>query len=256
MAEKPLRIGLSACFFHADPKRPIFKGKTLQYLEQSIARWVLSEGVLLYMIPSPADGGRVGIRDYVADLDGLVLQGGSDVCPASYGEEPLKPEWNGDRVRDLYESELVRAFGAAGKPVLGICRGLQLVNVALGGTLIQDIGTQLPAARVHRDWEIYDQLFHDVVFESGSLLGKLAGKPKGRVNSVHHQAIARLAPGLAVEAKCPEDGMVEAVRGTGSSWLYAVQWHPEFQNPSDASLLDARPLLREFLKEAQNAQGH
>src|SRR5262249_7236441 len=151
----------------------------------SAARWVISEGAMVYMIPSPADGAPVTLMDYAADLDGLVLQGGSDVCPVSYGEEPLKPEWSGDRVRDLYEIELFRAFASLGKPVLGICRGLQLVNVALGGTLIQDIGTQLPAARVHRDWEVYDQLFHELDFSADSLLGK-SGKSKGRVNSIHH----------------------------------------------------------------------
>ncbi len=246
---KRLRIGLSACFFHADPKRPIFKGKTLQYLEQSAARWIQSEDVLVYLIPSPADGAPVSLMDYATDLDGLVLQGGSDVCPASYGEEPLKPEWSGDRVRDIYEIELFKAFTSLGKPVLGICRGLQLVNVALGGTLIQDIGTQLPKARVHRDWEVYDQLFHELKLEKGSLLAEQAkGK---RVNSIHHEAIGRLAPGLAIEAKSAEDDLVEAVRGTGSHWIYAVQWHPEFQDPSDPALLDGKPLLREFLKQAR-----
>jgi len=243
------RIGLSACFFHADPKRPIFKGKTLQYLEQSAARWVQAENALVYLIPSPADGAPVSLMDYATDLDGLVLQGGSDVCPASYGEEPLKPEWSGDRVRDLYEIALFKAFTSLGKPVLGICRGLQLVNVALGGTLIQDIGTQLPKARVHRDWEVYDQIFHDLKFEPGSWLSE-HGKAK-RVNTIHHQAIARLAPGLAVEAKSAEDDLIEAVRGTGSHWVYAVQWHPEFQDPSDPRLLDGKPLLREFLNHAR-----
>jgi putative glutamine amidotransferase len=189
--------------------------------------------------------------DYATDLDGLVLQGGSDVCPVSYGEEALKPEWNGDRVRDLYEIGLFKAFTSLGKPVLGLCRGLQLVNVALGGTLVQDIGTQLPAAREHRNWEIYDQLFHEVELESGSLLAEATGKSRGRVNSIHHQAVGRLAPGLRVEAKCPEDGMVEAVRGTGSHFVYAVQWHPEFQDPADSALLDSKPLLKHFLNEAK-----
>jgi len=250
-ADRPLRIGLSACFFHADPKRPIFKGKTLQYLEQSAARWVLSEGAMVYLVPSPAEKGAVTLRDYAADLDGLVLQGGSDVCPGSYGSEPMKPEWNGDRVRDDYEIALFKEFAALGKPVLGICRGLQLLNVALGGTLVQDIGTELPKARVHRDWEVYDQLFHEVALEPGSWLEAGATKAGSRVNSIHHQAIGRLAPGLRVEARCPEDGMIEAVRGTGSHWVYAVQWHPEFHDPADRTLLDGKPLLRAFLKEAR-----
>ncbi len=108
-----------------------------------------SAGALALVIPSP-DGptkrGDVTLHDYAAMLDGLVLQGGSDVWPGSYGEEPLKPEWSGDRVRDEYEIALLRAFIDAGKPVLGVCRGLQVINVAFGGTLYQDIATQQPEA--------------------------------------------------------------------------------------------------------------
>ena len=91
-----------------------------------------------------------GLHDYAAALDGLVLQGGNDVAPQSYGETPLHDDWHGDRVRDRYEIDLIRAFVAAGKPVFGICRGLQLLNVAYGGTLLQDINTQHPQAREHR----------------------------------------------------------------------------------------------------------
>jgi putative glutamine amidotransferase len=240
-----LRIGISACFFHADPQRPIFKGKTLQYVEQSIAQWVADGGAMPYVVPSvrPAE-------EYARDLDGLVLEGGSDVAPESYGEKPLKPEWAGDRVRDLYELALYRAFVAAGKPVLGVCRGLQLINVAQGGTLIQDIGTEKPGALMHRNWEIYDQNFHTVRLERGSVLERVSRTGVAvKVNSVHHQAIRELGKGLAVEARA-EDGLIEAVRGTGGSWVHAVQWHPEFHDVKDSTLWDARPLLAEFLKEA------
>src|SRR5580658_4457020 len=112
------KIGLSACFFHADPKRPIFKGKTLLYMEQSLARWVMTEGALVYMIPSPAPDSPVTMADLATPLDGLVLQGGSDVSPKSYGEKAIKPEWEGDYVRDQYEIALVHEFRAQGKPVL------------------------------------------------------------------------------------------------------------------------------------------
>ena len=122
MKKRVRAIGISVCFFHADAKRPIFTGKTLQYVEQSIVHWVQSAGALALVIPSP-DGptkrSDVTLHDYAAALDGLVLHGGSDVWPGSYGEEPLKPEWSGDRVRDEYEIALLRAFIDAGKPVLG-----------------------------------------------------------------------------------------------------------------------------------------
>ncbi|MBM3345876.1 MAG: gamma-glutamyl-gamma-aminobutyrate hydrolase family protein [Betaproteobacteria bacterium] len=247
-----LKIGLSACFFHADPQRPIFKGKTLQYLEQSMAHWVMSADVMAVMIPSPEGNirrGKVSVSDYARELDGLVLQGGSDVSPQSYGEEALRPEWRGDRIRDLYEIDLLRAFTDAGKPVLGVCRGAQLINVAFGGTLYQDIATQRPGALTHRDWEIYDQNFHGLRVTHGSGLARHYATDRiHKVNSVHHQGVKDLAPGLAVEARAEEDGMVEAVRATGPAWVLGVQWHPEFHDPADASLLDDRPILDEFLK--------
>ena len=246
------RIGVSACFFHADPKRPVFKGKTLLYLEQSMGHWIMSQGAMVFMIPSPPPGGTLTLGDWADDLDGLVLQGGSDVCPRSYGETALRPEWEGDYIRDQYEIELFREFHKRGKPVLGVCRGAQLLNVAYGGTLYQDIGTQIPGALVHRDWEIYDQNFHQIRFEKGSELARLYGGEKSvKVNTVHHQALKDVGKGLVVEARAEKDGVIEAVRGTEGAFVYAVQWHPEFQNPMDKSLLDGDPILKRFLSELE-----
>ncbi len=242
----PLKLAVSACFFHADAARPIFTGKTLEYIEQSVAHWVMSQGDLAVMVPAPENAGR--LADYAAWLDGLVLMGGSDVWPGSYGEAPLDPRWNGDRIRDEYEIALTRAFVAAGKPVFGVCRGLQLLNVAFGGTLYQDIATQSPTALKHRDAALYDRLFHRVVFEPGTGLAELyAGQPGATVNSVHHQAIKDLAPDFSVEARCPDDGTIEAVRWQGSSYVAAVQWHPEFHaGVSEPALIDDAPLLADF----------
>ena len=102
-----------------------------------------------------------------------MLMGGSDVCPESYGEKALKPEWNGDRIRDDYEIALLRAFMALRKPVLGVCRGAQVINVAQGGTLYQDLGTQAPHALNHRNWAIYEQNCHATSFVPGSGLARL-----------------------------------------------------------------------------------
>ena len=110
------------------------------------------------------------LDDYAQVLGGLVLQGGSDVWPGSYGETPLEERWAGDRVRDQYELALLRAFTRAGKPVLGVCRGLQLLNVAYGGTLYQDIARQRPEALLHRDAARYDRHLHEVEFLPGSRL--------------------------------------------------------------------------------------
>lgn len=252
-----LKIGVSACFFYPDPARSAFAIKTLQYVEQSVPHWVMSGGALPVMIPSPLGEtarGDVGFDDYAQWLDGLVLHGGADVWPGSYGETPLQERWSGDRVRDEYEIALARAFVAAGKPVFGICRGLQLINVAFGGTLYQDIATQRPQSLVHRDAQAYDLNFHDVALVPDSRLSKLLPDlASTRINSVHHQAVKDLAPGFAVEARCPVDGMVEAIRHTGKAWVAAVQWHPEFHKP-ELGTLDDEPILQDFLSAARAAR--
>jgi len=254
----PLKIGISACFFHADAERPIFKGKTLQYIEQSMAHWVASGGdALPVMVPSPlgdTSRGTVGFDDYARWLDGLVLMGGSDMWPGHYGEAPLQPQWSGDRVRDEYETALARAFVAQGKPVFGVCRGLQVLNVAFGGSLLQDIATLKPGALPHRSAELYDRNFHAVELVPGSRLAQLyPGLSRATVNSVHHQGIARLADGFVVEALCPDDEMIEAVRWTGPGYVAAVQWHPEFHRSGD-SVIDDTPILRDFLQAARAAR--
>ncbi len=259
-AERPrdrVKVGISACFFHADPDRPVFTGKTLQYLEQSVAHWVMSTGALAVMIPSPVGDtqkGDASLDDYAAWLDALVLEGGSDVWPGSYGEEPLDERWHGDRVRDDYERALLAAFAARGKPVLGICRGLQLMNVAHGGTLFQDIETQRPGAVRHRDAIAYDRNLHPLDFVAGTRLAEIfEGTPNTVVSSVHHQAIKDLAPGFVVEARCPVDGMIEAIRKPGRNFMAAVQWHPEFHRHGEGTL-DDRPLLEDFLAAAIEAR--
>ena len=191
--EERLRIGVSACFFHADPERPVFKGKTLLYAEESMLALLGRGGALAYLVPRPTPGG-LPIDAYVDDLDGLLLQGGSDVSPLSYGEDPLRPQWAGDEPRDRYEIDLIRAFVDAGKPVFGICRGVQILNVAFGGTLYQDITTQQPGSFEHRDWDIYDHNLHEVELVEGSRLAAVyGGDGVVTVNSVHHQAVKDLS---------------------------------------------------------------
>jgi putative glutamine amidotransferase len=252
----PLKIGLSPRFLYKSPLELGFRGKTLQYLEQSIAHWVMSHGAMIFMLPSIETGGLIrrgnlSVSDYVEALDGLVLQGGTDVSPRSYGHEPLRPEWQGDIVRDRYEMELMAGFVDVGKPVLGICRGAQLINVAYGGTLWQDVPTMVPAALPHHDPELYDENLHPLRFEPGSLLETLfPGRHSGRVNSIHHQAVRDLGHGLVVEARAEDDAVIEAIRWDGSSFVYGMQWHPEF-HPGREGLLDCTPILEAFLLEAR-----
>jgi gamma-glutamyl-gamma-aminobutyrate hydrolase PuuD len=251
-----LKIGVSARLFHPQPDAKGIQSKTLQYLEQSVAHWVMSRDVLVFMVPTVDKDGllhrsEVRLADYARALDGLVLQGGSDVSPSTYGETPLAPQWAGDRLRDVYEMELVHEFIEAGKPVLGICRGAQLINVAFGGTLYQDIPTQVADSQVHVT-DAYEKHRHDIRFEPGSRLARLyRGVEKPVVTSIHHQSIKALGRGLRVEAWSEPDGVIEAIRGTGRSYVLAVQWHPEFHHPGDKTVLDSAPILEEFLEAAR-----
>lgn len=251
-----LKIGVSARLFHPQPDAKGIQSKTLQYLEQSIAHWVMSRDVLVFMVPTVDKDGllhrsEVRLADYARALDGLVLQGGADVSPATYGEAPLAPEWAGDRLRDVYEMELVHEFIEARKPVLGICRGAQLINVTFGGTLYQDIRTQLAQSQVHVT-DAYEKHRHEIRFEPGSRLARLyRGVERPVVTSIHHQSIKTLGRGLTVEAWSEPDGVVEAIRGNGKSYVFAVQWHPEFHRPGDPATLDSAPILEEFLDAAR-----
>lgn len=260
MTQRPLRIGLSARLLHQPPAELGFRGKTLQYLEQSVAHWILSHGAVAMMVPTLGHDAevarrKVSVSQYAEALDGLVLQGGADVSPRSYGQQPLRPEWAGDPVRDHYEIELIEGFLERGKPIFGICRGCQLINVAFGGTLLQDIATQHQGAAEHVDLSLIDALHHAVRFEAGSRLAQLyAPRDEAQVNSIHHQAIDRLGGDLVVEARSSADGVVEAIRATGSLRVSGVQWHPEFHwSRSDG--LDPEPLMLDFLDAARAALG-
>ena len=253
----PLLIGLSARIYtpgSAGVDLPGVWTKTLHVLEQCAAQWVMSGGALAVMVPPPHPG--VDLAHFAHALDGLVLQGGNDVAPTCYGETPLKPEWAGDPVRDTYEIELINAFIDAGKPVFGVCRGFQLLNVMHGGTLWQDIGTQRPESLDHREIGRYERHFHPVEFVPGTRLAELyAGTPRTVANSIHHQGIKDLAPGFVVEARCPDDGMVEAFRRTTpGAYVAGVQWHPEFHDPADTSTIDDSPMLQDFLAACRAAR--
>lgn len=258
--DRPLRIGLSARLLHHVPAEMGFRGKTLQYLEQSVSHWILAHGALALMVPTlgydaEVSRRKISVREVVALLDGLVLQGGADVNPQTYGQKTLRPEWNGDMVRDRYEMELIEGFLAAGKPLLGICRGCQLLNVAFGGTLVQDLPSQRPEVKTHVDADLYDELHHGIEFVPGTrLAGLYPDTPTAVVNSIHHQAIDRLGGDLQVEARSTEDGVVEAIRATGSIPVFAVQWHPEFQRER-ADLLDPDPIMQDFLLSARQRRG-
>lgn len=160
-------------------------------------------------------------------LDGLLLTGGEDVDPAHYGQPPHPRLGDVDPERDAFELGLFRDAQARGLPVLAICRGIQVVNVALGGTLWQDIPSERPEALPHAQQSGRDDRTHDVVIQPDSLLAAALATTRCPVNSFHHQSIRELAPGLTVSGRAP-DGEIEAVESdAGAPWMLAVQWHPE-----------------------------
>jgi putative glutamine amidotransferase len=211
------------------------------------------------MIPTVGHQGmlhpsNIRLRDYAKHLDGLLLQGGADVSPQSYAEQATSPEWPGDRVRDMYELELLHEFIESGKPVLGVCRGCQLINVAFGGTLYQDIATDVPTAGAHVN-ENYDQHRHSIHFPDGSTLANMfPGRREAIVNSIHHQAVKTLGRDLNIEAVSASDGIIEAVRYRRAPFVMGVQWHPEFHRAGGPELLDCTPLLDTFLRVARETR--
>ena len=256
-ARRKVVIGLSPRLLRQVPSELGFRGKTLQYLEQSMAHCVMRHDAVAVMIPTvertdAADSPPVATADYVQLLDGLILQGGADIDPTVYGEERGSVLGPIDAVRDLFELELLRGFVTAGKPVLGVCRGMQLINVAFGGTLYQDLPSAGLRDIVHRVADLYDEHAHEIELVPGGWLQRLyGGKASGRVNSIHHQAVKRLGEGLVMEARAP-DGVIECVRYTATPFTVGVQWHPEFHDERFPALLQSDPLLRAFLAAARD----
>jgi putative glutamine amidotransferase len=160
-------------------------------------------------------------------VSGLVLTGGEDVDPARYGEERHEKVRNVNAARDATEAALVEEAKARGMPVLAICRGIQILNVALGGTLVQDISSQCKTDISHDEDGPRDSRSHEIAVEAGSLIADAIGTEHATVNSFHHQSVKRVANGMRVTARSP-DGVIEGLESTDENWwVMAVQWHPE-----------------------------
>lgn len=166
-------------------------------------------------------------REVLAATDGLLLTGGGDLDPAHFGEGPHANLGELEPARDHFELALVRGALASGTPVFGICRGLQVLAVAAGGDLYQDLPSQVPGVLKHRQSAPRTARTHPVKVREGTLLARLLGGPGLlSVNSFHHQAVRRVPEGFRVSATAP-DGVVEALEGTGPGLAFGVQWHPE-----------------------------
>lgn len=202
-------------------------------------------GGIPVMFPLTSDEDAI---DRLLDLvQGVLLTGGHDVDPSLYGEEPLRQCGAAAPDRDIMETILLRKALERNMPVLGICRGIQFLNVYMGGTLYQDLPTQRPGKTEHHQTPPYDVPVHEVSVFEGTGLAKLLGKKKLNVNSYHHQAVKTLGKDLTVMA-VSEDGLTEAVEMTGRDFVWAVQWHPEFSFKSDS---DCLKIFEEFVRKCE-----
>jgi putative glutamine amidotransferase len=203
-------------------------------------------------------GGEVRVVDpsmepdgVIDGIDGLLLSGGEDVDPALYGEQPHATVVGVDSERDHFEIALIKAARGRNLPIFAICRGLQILNVACGGTLVQDIATEIAGALDH-SWKVpphkpYD-LAHEVWLDKDTLLARLmrerlSDTDSCETNSRHHQAVKQVAPGFHVSATAP-DGVIEAIEDPAARFCLGVQWHPEnFWRTGEF-----RPLFEGFLE--------
>lgn len=196
------------------------------YVHKEYTDAVLAAGGLPMVLPLTDD--ELALEALLARADGLLLTGGGDVDPTFFGGDASNPTLKSvSRLRDQMELFLTRRLLDEGRrPVLGICRGCQVMNVAAGGTLVLDVPSEIGAAVNHSDPRQFE-LVHDVNIEVGTRLHALVGATTIRVNSSHHQAVKGLAPCLRVSARSARDGVVEAVELDGPQFFLAAQWHPE-----------------------------
>lgn len=215
----------------APADRRFYKGKALEYGEASLAASVAAAGALPFMAYRAELEGDALLdhADEVLDVaDALVLSGGEDIAPEGYGEVARHENWKGDPRRDAFEFALYRTALRRGMPVLGVCRGAQLITVAEGGSLWQDLPSMREGSLMHRCQEQYDALGHTLDFDSDTFVSGLFDEGERWVNSVHHQGMKAEPASLRVVARAP-DGVAEAFERTGAGpWVVGVQWHPEW----------------------------
>ncbi len=202
---------------------------------------ITEAGGIPVMLPLTHDEGE--IEELLDHMHGILLTGGHDVSPALYNEEPLKECAQTIEERDRMEMILLKKTLERDMPVLGICRGIQFLNVFTGGTLYQDLPTQRPTKTEHHQSPPYDISVHEVTIKDDSKLFKLLGKSSIRVNSYHHQAIKDIGEDLKIMA-ISEDGLTEAVEMPDKRFVWAVQWHPEFSFRSDENSMK---IFEEFI---------
>jgi len=238
---RPVIIGLTL-----DSEQPGGYSKFPWYaIRENYCGAVVRAGGLPILLPhEPARADQ-----YLDLIDGLIVTGGAfDVDPALFGAESRHDSVTTKDRRTAFELAITRAALAADKPVLGICGGQQLLNVALGGTLIQHIPDEIAAPLAHEQPNPRDEPGHEVAITPGSILHDIVGTGRFAVNSAHHQAVKTVGPGVVIDAVAP-DGVIEGIELPGKRFCIGVQWHPEFEiGAADTAL------LRAFVAAAQGSQ--
>lgn len=233
-------VALTMDYSPAADERQINRGGDLYYINGDYIRYLEKANCIPLALPTFEPTTRTAF--IIKAVDGLLLTGGDDVFSEAYGESSLTGDWRADAQRTYFEIELIREALQQNKPIFSICRGFQMLNVALGGTLYQDIAQQVPRAIEHRSLKRPNWNYHDIAIVKNSHLGRILGTKKITVTTSHHQAIKDLAPPLCTVAKS-DDGVVEAVEMPEQNFVIGVQWHPETMSDQTSSLL----LLQAFL---------
>lgn len=207
-----------------DPERSFSTGVKLHYLSDPYCQFVIRGGGVPVLLPPITELQRV--EEVASRIDGLLLTGGVDVDPSLYGQDRHPKTYGCDLERDRFEIALLQESRRQGKAILGICRGIQLMNVAFGGTLYQDLPSQVEGALRHHQWEDKKETFHSILLTRYSPLSELFQSNEIQVNSSHHQAVKDLGRGL-VPLAASSDGVIEAVHCPSDRCTIGVQWHPE-----------------------------
>ena len=205
---------------------------------------VVRAGGAPVVLPCVTD--REAIRASLEMAGGVLLPGGGDIISFAYGEEPHPKSVYQDPARDDMEFEVTRLALEMNRPILGICRGAQLLNVAFGGSLIQDVPSQVPEALLHYSYALDTFLAHTIDIEEGSLPARILDSTSMAVNSFHHQAVKDLGPGLRVNCRA-RDGVIEGIEAADGRPVLGVQFHPE---ESTAAYPQFQPLFDWLVREA------
>ena len=243
MNKKPI-IGISGNFII--DKGGMFPGYKRSYVNDDYVKSVAMAGGVPYIIPIVSDENLA--KEQISNVDALILSGGQDVNPLIYGEEPKQKLGGILPERDKFDLWLLREAYKRNKPVLGICRGIQLINAAFGGTINQDLSYDKNCYIKHLQETSPSTGAHVVEIMEGSIIHSILGS-KITVNSFHHQSLKQVADGFKVAAVA-KDGTIEAIEMNGENFVVGIQWHPEMMSSSSEKMLN---IFKELIKNIEKS---